>query len=270
MGINRREFIKLAGLSALLGLGGKSAFELVLPGEVEAAEKAKAAVDGATRWAMVIDMRKLNDATAAKCIQACHSLHNVPNYMNPPDPKLALTDPLKQRWQIKWLWTDLYEHGFPGWEQDVMWEKLHGMNFLLLCNHCQNPPCVRVCPTQATYQRPDGIVMMDMHRCIGCRFCMAGCPYGARSFNWRDPRPYLAKINEDYPTREIGVVEKCLFCNERLVMGQQPACVEASGGALTFGNLADAKSKVRDVLKSHYTIRRKPHLGTNPQVYYIV
>ncbi|MDI6853704.1 MAG: 4Fe-4S dicluster domain-containing protein [Deltaproteobacteria bacterium] len=270
MGINRRDFIKLAGLSALLGLGGKSAFELVLPGEVEAAEKAKPAAEGITRWAMVVDMRKMNDQIAAKCIEACHSIHNVPNYIDPPDPKLALPDPLKQRWQIKWIWTDLYEHAFPGMEQDVLWEKLHAMNFLLLCNHCNNPPCVRVCPTKATYQRPDGIVMMDMHRCIGCRFCMAGCPYGVRSFNWRDPRPYIAKINEDYPTREIGVVEKCLFCNERLAQGLQPACVEASGGALTFGNLADAKSKVREVLKEHFTIRRKPHLGTNPQVYYIV
>lgn len=270
MGMDRREFIKLAGLSALLGLAGKSAFELVLPGEVEAAIQAEAFGKVGTRWAMVVDMRKLTDSVAAKCIEACHTVHNVPNYFAPPDPKLSLADPLKQRWQIKWIWTDLYEHAFPGFEQDVLWEKLHGMNFLLLCNHCQNPPCVRVCPTKATYQRPDGIVMMDMHRCIGCRFCMAGCPYGARSFNWRDPRPYIAKINENYPTREIGVVEKCLFCEERLVKGQQPACVEASGGALIFGNLADEKSKVREVLKSHFTIRRKPHLGTNPQVYYIV
>lgn len=270
MGMDRREFIKLAGLSALLGLAGKSAFELVLPGEVEAAIPAEAFGKAGTRWAMVVDMRKLTEDVAAKCIEACHSIHNVPNYFNPPDPKLALPDEVKQRWQIKWIWTDLYEHAFPGFEQDVLWEKLHGMKFLLLCNHCDNPPCVRVCPTKATYRRPDGIVMMDMHRCIGCRFCMAGCPYGVRSFNWRDPRPYIAKINENYPTREIGVVEKCLFCEERLVKGQQPACVEASGGALIFGNLADAKSKVREVLKSHFTIRRKPHLGTNPQVYYIV
>jgi len=157
MGINRREFIKLAGLSALLGLGGRAAFELVLPGEVDAAQKAKPALQGATRWAMVVDMRKLNDQIAAKCIQACHSIHNVPDYMHPPNPKLTLPKELQQRWEIKWIWTDQYEHAFPGFEQDYLWEKLHGMNFLLLCNHCHNPPCVRVCPTKATFQRADGI-----------------------------------------------------------------------------------------------------------------
>ncbi len=265
MGINRRDFLKLAGL---LGLGGKAAFELVLPGEVEAAV-ARTEATG-TRWAVVVDMRKLTDKVAARCIEACHSLHNVPNYLEPPDPKLALSEDLKNRWQIKWIWTDVYEHAFVGFEQDHKWDKLQGMNFLLLCNHCDNPPCVRVCPTQATYRRPDGIVMMDMHRCIGCRFCMAGCPYAARSFNWRDPRPYIAKINPNYPTREIGVVEKCLLCEERLAQGQQPACVEASGGALIFGNLNEENSPVRAALRAHYTIRRKPYLGTNPQVYYIV
>jgi molybdopterin-containing oxidoreductase family iron-sulfur binding subunit len=112
--------------------------------------------------------------------------------------------------------------------------------------------------------------MMDMHRCIGCRFCMAGCPYGARSFNWRDPRPYVGELYPGYPTREIGVVEKCIFCAERLAQGLMPACVEASRGALIFGDLQDEKSQVREYLRNYFTIRRKTHLGTNPQVYYIV
>jgi molybdopterin-containing oxidoreductase family iron-sulfur binding subunit len=127
-----------------------------------------------------------------------------------------------------------------------------------------------VCPTKATFQREDGIVMMDMHRCIGCRFCMAGCPFGARSFNWKDPRPYVKENYPGYPTREIGVVEKCTFCAERLAQGLQPACVEASGGAMVFGDLEDEKSEVREYLRKYFTIRRKAHLGTNPQVYYIV
>jgi molybdopterin-containing oxidoreductase family iron-sulfur binding subunit len=149
-------------------------------------------------------------------------------------------------------------------------EKIKTLPFLLLCNHCNNPPCVRVCPTKATFRRDDGIVMMDMHRCIGCRFCMAGCPYAARSFNWRDPRPFVKDVFPGYPTREIGVVEKCTFCAERLAQGLMPACVEASRGALVFGDLLDEKSKVRETLKKYFTIRRKTHLGTNPQVYYIV
>jgi molybdopterin-containing oxidoreductase family iron-sulfur binding subunit len=143
--------------------------------------------------------------------------------------------------------------------------------FLVLCNHCENPPCVRACPTKATFKRPeDGIVMMDFHRCIGCRFCMAACPFGARSFNYRDPRPALKQTNKQFPTRMKGVVEKCSFCVERLAEGKLPACVEASEGKLAFGDLFDEKSNVRELIKTHYTIRRKVNLGTEPAVYYIV
>jgi molybdopterin-containing oxidoreductase family iron-sulfur binding subunit len=101
---------------------------------------------------------------------------------------------------------------------------------------------------------------------------MAGCPYGARSFNWVDPRLYInpAKMDRTFPTRTIGVVEKCTFCVERLARGLEPACVEASNGALAFGNLGDPDSKVRKILSTHYTIRRKPALGTMPSVFYII
>ena len=117
-----------------------------------------------------------------------------------------------------------------------------------------------------------------MHRCIGCRFCMAGCPYGARSFNWRDPRgkdangrPFIKKLNREYPTRTKGVVEKCTFCTDRLAVGKMPACVEkAPPGGLVFGDLDDPRSAVRKIVSTRYTIRRKPELGTGPNVYYIV
>lgn len=123
--------------------------------------------------------------------------------------------------------------------------------------------------------------MMDMHRCIGCRFCMAACPFGARSFNWGDPRKYIKEEeqNPEYPTRAQGVVEKCQFCAERLAKGQLPACVEAAREvcekkgkepALVFGDLDDPNSEIRQVLRSHYSIRRKPELGTHPNVYYVV
>jgi len=270
MGIDRRDFIKIAGLSTLLGLGGKSALELLRPGQLEAAMEAEPQALKANRWCMVVDMRKLDEQTAKKCREACHKIHNVPDFRNPVDPKMQVSDEEFVRWQVKWIWTDSYDHAFPGETAPHMDEMIEHLQFLLLCNHCDNPPCVRVCPTKATFRREDGIVMMDMHRCIGCRFCMAGCPFGARSFNWRDPRPFIKEENPKYPTREIGVVEKCTFCAERLATGQMPACVEASQGALSFGDLGDAKSQVRELLRTNFAIRRKPHLGTNPQVYYIV
>jgi molybdopterin-containing oxidoreductase family iron-sulfur binding subunit len=100
---------------------------------------------------------------------------------------------------------------------------------------------------------------------------MAACPYGSRSFNWFDPRPHIDNISADYPTRTKGVVEKCTFCDERLSRGQKPSCVEAcSEGCLIFGDLNDPKSNVREVLKKNFSIRRKPGLGTDPEIYYIV
>jgi Fe-S-cluster-containing dehydrogenase component len=99
---------------------------------------------------------------------------------------------------------------------------------------------------------------------------MAACPYGSRSFNFRDPRPFIKETNLAFPTRTKGVVEKCNFCAERLAVGQPPACVEASEGAMVFGDLEDPHSDIREVLREHYTIRRKVSLGTGPAVYYII
>lgn len=258
MNINRRQFLKFAGASVIAGLGGFSAIEILSPGEFEASQvlrDPKALVG--KRWGIVIDMKKLDEKTMKKCIDVCHSIHNVPDIKNPKE-------------EIKWIWTESFEHAFPGQESEYMSEEIEKMPFLVLCNHCDNPPCVRVCPTKATFKRDDGIVMMDMHRCIGCRFCMAACPFGARSFNWRDPRPFIKENNMEYPTRMKGVVEKCTLCFERLSVGLKPACVEVSNGALIFGDLADPNSVIRRVLREQYTIRRKSELGTNPSVYYII
>ncbi|VBB47688.1 Hdr-like menaquinol oxidoreductase iron-sulfur, subunit 1 [uncultured Desulfatiglans sp.] len=269
-GIDRREFLKIGGMAAIAGLGGKAALEILAPGKLEAAQQIP--LTKGKHWAMVVDTTKMDDALMDVCIEACHKEHNVPNLGNPKE-------------EIKWIWKETYEHAFPGQEHEFIGERFHGMNFLLMCNHCTNPPCVRVCPTQSTWKREDGIVMMDMHRCIGCRFCMAACPYGARSFNWGDPQRVRTDeelmpmnpgfpLNKDYPTRSKGVVEKCNFCAERLAKGDQPACVEAAAkvrkGALVFGDLADPHSEVRKVLKEHYTIRRKPELGTGPNLFFIV
>jgi molybdopterin-containing oxidoreductase family iron-sulfur binding subunit len=101
---------------------------------------------------------------------------------------------------------------------------------------------------------------------------MMGCPYGARSFNWMDPRPYIKEYNPDFPTRMRGVVEKCNFCGERLALGQEPACVEAlkETGAIVFGDLNDPHSEISQILDQEHTIQRKPSLGTKPSVFYIV
>lgn len=258
----RRDFLKIAGLSAFaLGAAG-------LAPKVQAADLAeKPVVKGnytvnpdnltAKRWAMVIDTRKFTTpADFDKVIKACHSEHNVPNI------------PGKQ--ELKWLWTDKYPRVFTDDISPYLPDRIINGDFLLLCNHCTNPPCVRVCPTQATFLNADGCVVMDPHRCIGCRFCMAGCPYGSRSFNFRDPLPYIEKINPAYPPRTRGVVEKCTFCPERLAVGKLPACVEASNGAILFGDLNEPGSVVRQALATNFTIRRKPTLGTDPGVYYII
>ncbi len=208
------------------------------------------------RWGLVVDTTKCaKDSGCTKCIAACHQAHNVP----------AIPD---RRHEVRWLWKDSYEHAFG--QQDPYSSNAQ-LPIMLACNHCDNPPCVRVCPTQATWKRDDGIVMMDWHRCIGCRYCIAACPYGSRSFNWQDPRPYIHDPNPEFPTRTKGVVEKCNLCEERLSAGRLPACVEACPEkALIFGNLADEHSEIRNVLRACRHTRRKPELGTGPNVFYIL
>jgi len=266
MGMDRRRFLKIAGLSAMMGVGGKAAFELLAPGELEASVK-DVPLTAVKKWGMAVDMNKMDDEIMDRCIEACHRIHNVPNIGNIKD-------------EIKWIWKETYEHTFPGQHHKYASEEYHGRNFLVLCNHCTNPPCCRVCPTKATWQRQDGVVMMDQHRCIGCRFCMAACPFGARSFNYGDPRKAPKELNPDfptnpeYPTRTKGVVEKCNLCAERLAKGKVPACMEAANqikeDSLVFGDLDDPDSKMRELLRTHYSIRRKPELGTEPNIYYIV
>ncbi|MHC4180431.1 MAG: sulfate reduction electron transfer complex DsrMKJOP subunit DsrO [Planctomycetota bacterium] len=266
---SRRSFLKAAGIAAL-GLGARPVVSAIAESEKKIGIPNPKALT-AKRWAMVVDLRDGCPDGCKACTEVCHRIHNVPDFGNPKD-------------EIKWIWTESYGHAFPGQEHkylhDYEEEGLKGSPVPVLCNHCDNPPCVRVCPTKATFKRKeDGVVMMDYHRCIGCRFCMAGCPYGARSMNWRDPRPFLKEINAKFPTRNRGVVEKCNFCAERLAIGQIPACVEECGRVtkkeglkpvLHFGDMENSDSDTRELVRLHHTIRRKPHLGTMPQVYYIL
>lgn len=256
MNHTRRNFLKFAGLTAA-GLCVASAGGVMAAG-AGATYKEGPQAQKAKRWGMVIDSKKVGTKEAIDVLaKACHDAHNVPNI------------PGKQN--IMWIWAAGFEQAFDQ-PNNFMDEGLEKRQFPILCNHCTNAPCVRVCPTQATYKRPDGIVAMDYHRCIGCRYCMAGCPFGARSFNFMEPRLHLdvTKLNKDFPTRMRGVVEKCNFCVERLAQGKQPACVEVSNGAVVYGDLSDPNSEIRKILREHYTIRRKPSLGTEPSVYYII
>jgi Fe-S-cluster-containing dehydrogenase component len=262
MDISRRRVLQWFGISAL-ALSTEAVFN-ALAAEEQAARsenviiKRGDAAKTAKQWAMVVNTKAFKTESDFKpLIEACHTIHNVPHF----DLK---------RWEIKWIWTAPFHNVFPGEGGRFVDERLEQTPFLVLCNHCENPPCVRACPTAATFKREDGIVMMDFHRCIGCRFCMAACPFGARSFNYRDPRPFIAHIDKQFPTRRRGVVEKCNFCAERLAVGQMPACVEVSEGKLTFGDLYDPQSEVRELIRTNYTIRRKLALGTEPSVYYIV
>jgi molybdopterin-containing oxidoreductase family iron-sulfur binding subunit len=264
MGMDRRKFMKIAGASALGIAGAAGPTENLLaqdtanPDTRQVLEKAPPL--HAKRWAMVVDLKTCHEADVCKdCILACNKVHNVPQFDNAKD-------------EVKWIWKESFHHSFHEQDSEYMKKDIAHGPVLLLCNHCDNPPCVRVCPTQATWKREeDGIVMMDWHRCIGCRYCVAACPYGSRSFNWRDPRPFLEEITSEFPTRTRGVVEKCTFCEERLARGQLPACVEAcKNNALVFGDLEDPNSAVRELLASNFSIRRKPALGTQPEVYYLV
>jgi Fe-S-cluster-containing dehydrogenase component len=257
---SRRGFLKTAGAS-ILAAGCASSVAgcaKALVGEV-APESLHAG-----RWAMTIDPRRcLKKDGCRACIDVCHAVHNVPSI---PDP----------RHEIKWLWKESFEHAFAveEGEGELVQASLRNKDVLVLCNHCDNPPCVRVCPTGATWKREDGLVMMDEHRCIGCRYCVVGCPYGSRSFNWQDPRPFVRQLNVKFPTRTRGVVEKCNFCADRLHEGLEPACVEAcrkvGAEAMQFGDLKSPGSGVARAIGGSFTIRRKPHLGTSPHVFYIV
>ena len=155
------------------------------------------------------------------------------------------------------------------------------------CMHCAGAPCVDVCPVGATYERGDGLVVMDYERCIGCRYCMVACPYDARSFNWvnrTEENPYQPEWGSaETERRKRGVVEKCTFCVHRLDRGLEqglapgmdraatPACVNiCPADARFFGDLNDSGSAVSKLLKSRDAVQLRAELGTNPRVYYLL
>jgi len=146
--------------------------------------------------------------------------------------------------------------------------------FPVACQQCETPPCVKTCPVKATWKEPDGIVVIDYNWCIGCRCCVTACPYGARHFNWAEPKLPAAELNPDQHylgnrPRPKGVVEKCTFCIQRTRKGRYPACVEICPvGARKFGNLLDPESEIRQVMDTKRVFIFKEELATHPHFYY--
>jgi molybdopterin-containing oxidoreductase family iron-sulfur binding subunit len=143
------------------------------------------------------------------------------------------------------------------------------------CQQCKNPPCVKVCPTKATWQEPDGITVIDYDWCIGCRYCEAACPYFARRFNWTKPSIPADRLNPNMSylgnrPRKQGVMEKCHFCIQRTRAGKYPACLEVCpAGARKFGNILDPESEVSYILRTKRVfIQLKEELGTSPRFFY--
>ncbi len=142
------------------------------------------------------------------------------------------------------------------------------------CQQCRNAPCTKVCPTGATWTEPDGIVVVDYDWCIGCRYCMAACPYGARHFNWSTPTIPKDEVNPNMHAlgnrpRPKGVVEKCTFCIQRSRNGRYPACVEVCPvGARKFGNLLDPESEIRYIIEHKRVLILKEELNTVPKFFY--
>lgn len=201
-----------------------------------------------TRWAMVIDVRKCMGCRA--CMQSCAMENSVPiDYTSPEAGKQML---MWVKGEIDYYNIRVLELLFDGKLQYIP----------LPCMHCEEPPCVKVCPTGASYQRLDGIVSVDSARCIGCKSCIAVCPYGAR---------YVRKSGVNGSS--VGVVDKCKFCQHLIDKGERPACYRACPTqAITFGDIDEPTSEVRRLLAlvdpSKVKVLKR-ELGTRPKVYYI-
>lgn len=197
-----------------------------------------------------------------QCVEACINENNLDRQSDMQYIRIFETD----RGVIDLNRTDAtYQHDVPAPGQ---------FYFGTQCFQCANPPCVPVCPVGATWQEPDGIVVIDYNWCVGCRACMAACPYWARRFNWEMPEVPRDEVNPDQHylgnrARKQGCTEKCTFCIHRTRKGRLPACVEACPtGARIFGNVLDPDSEIRWVLENKPVFRLKEDLATEPRFWY--
>ena len=265
-------------LGALARLLGLTALAAILPGRrlwastrPEAAASAGTAKAVLPRWGMNIDLDKCTGCQG--CVVACQVENNIP---------VASAAQVEGDRGIRWM-DLLVEH--EGVYPDTK------LQFTPIpCNHCENAPCVKVCPVGATYISEEGIVAQIWDRCIGCRYCTTACPYSRRYFYWQKPQwPELTKsaLNPDVATRPKGVVEKCTFCHHRIRGAREraradgrrltdadvqklPACAQACpADAIVFGDLSDPQSSVSRLAKSPRAYHLLEELGTHPKVTYL-
>ncbi len=277
--LSRRRFLQMAGLAGAAGVAAVSLPRLAHASRVLAAEDASAEdrSDGEPgrrirQWMMIIDLRYCDGCqsqdTPPSCTQACNYGHFAPEPME---------------------WIEVYEHELAGdrVNADLIREEFHtafeGTRFVPTpCMQCQNPPCVNVCPVGATWSTPEGVVLIDQNRCIGCRMCMAACPYERRFFTWGKPSipveaMFVEKSPEHQVAAQIGVVYKCDFCPEMPRAGRLPFCIQACPQhALYYGDLEEDRAtngrevvSVSRFLANNSAFRLKEELGTRPRVYYI-
>jgi molybdopterin-containing oxidoreductase family iron-sulfur binding subunit len=295
-GASRREFLKVCGLgaSALTGLPGTAeAFEFDLEAffqkhfrelsdeEVadviarlertytkeygkEVSMDAVGPIDGVV-YGYGLDISRC--IGCRRCVYACVDENNQSR-----DPQIQWIRVLEFERESALRGIDL-EEGNPYYdhEQVPAEDKFY---LPVACMHCEDSPCTNVCPTGATWREPDGIVVIDYDWCIGCRYCMASCPYGARHFNWTEPGIPAEELNPDMHLlgnrpRPKGAVEKCSFCIQRVRKGRYPACLEACPvGARKFGNLLDPKGEMRYLLEHKRTFVLKAELKTRVKFFY--
>jgi len=244
--MDRRKVLKAGGI-----LLGAPACACALPalGTESSGSQGTGHSSDLPRWGMVIDVTKCRDGCDA-CLAACRTENNLAPPENPA--------------------TDIH------FIRKVNIRRKHSESAVetpvpLLCNHCDNPPCVQVCPVTASFQRPDGIVMCDPHRCIGCRYCLIACPYNARYFVYAEN--HAEPTNPSLAKRSHGVSTACNFCAHLVDQGKTPACVEAcsqeGGNALVFGDLNDPDSEISRLVAANQARGLREDLGTRPKVYYI-
>lgn len=239
----RRKFLSAMAAAAGVTLAPGVMLYGISKSSAAVARSVDGAVTSDVRWGMLIDLNRCDDG-CDDCVSACSKENGIQGHD-------------RQATDAQWIRKVNITNPETGASQSLP----------VMCQHCAEPPCVDVCPTGASFKRADGIVLVDKHTCIGCRYCMMACPYKARSFvheALEDQKPHAP--------RGKGTVESCTMCVHRVDAGGQPACVEAcsdtGGGAMLFGDLKDPDSEISQRVAKFATQQIRADLGLDPGVRY--